>query len=80
MQQIAELIIREIEQGIEGANIKAGVIEVAARSDAMTPAEVKVFQAAARASRATGIAIATHTDARIGVLQRDIHAITVANP
>jgi predicted metal-dependent phosphotriesterase family hydrolase len=38
MEEITELLIREIEQGIDGTDIKAGVIKVAARSDAMTPA------------------------------------------
>lgn len=64
VEQTAELFVREIEQGIEDTGIKAGVIKVAARSDAMTPAEVKVFKAAARASKTTGVPIETHTDAR----------------
>jgi phosphotriesterase-related protein len=55
LEEITELFIREIEQGIDGTDIKAGVIKVAARSDAVTPAEEKVFKAAARASKATGI-------------------------
>ena len=64
VEEITELFIREIEQGIEDTDIKAGVIKVAARSDVMTPAEEKVFKAAARASKATGIPIETHTNAR----------------
>jgi phosphotriesterase-related protein len=62
VQEIAETFIREIEQGIDGTDIKAGVIKVAARSGAMTPAEEKVFRAAARASKVTGIPISTHTN------------------
>jgi phosphotriesterase-related protein len=64
MEEITELLIREIEEGIEGTDIKAGVIKVAARSDAMTPAEEKVFKAAARAGKATGIPVETHTNSR----------------
>ena len=64
VEEITELFLREIEQGIEDTDIKAGVIKVAARSDAMTPAEEKVFKAAARASKATGVPIETHTHAR----------------
>ena len=67
LEEITELFIREIEQGIDDTDIKAGVIKVAARSDAMTPAEEKVFKAAARASKATGIPVETHTNSR----QRD---------
>ena len=64
LEEITELFIREIKQGIDGTDIKAGVIKVAARSDAMTPAEEKVFKAAARASKATGIPVETHTNSR----------------
>jgi phosphotriesterase-related protein len=63
VEQITETFIREIEQGIDDTDIKAGVIKVAARSGVMTPAEQKVFRAAARASKATGIAVQTHTNA-----------------
>jgi phosphotriesterase-related protein len=62
VEEITELFIREIEQGIDDTHIKAGVIKVAARSGVMTPAEAKVFRAAARASKATGISVATHTN------------------
>jgi phosphotriesterase-related protein len=62
--EITEFFIREIEQGIDGTGIKAGVIKVAARSDVMTPTEEKVFKAAARASKATGIPVETHTNSR----------------
>jgi phosphotriesterase-related protein len=64
VQQIAELFIREIEQGIEDTDIRAGVIKVAARSAGLTPAEEKVFRAAARASKATGIPVLTHSNSR----------------
>jgi phosphotriesterase-related protein len=64
VEEISGLFIREIEQGIGDTDIKAGVIKVAARSAAMTAAEVNVFKAAARASKATGVPVETHTDAR----------------
>jgi phosphotriesterase-related protein len=64
LEEITELFIREIEHGIDGTDIKAGVIKVASRSDALTPAEEKVFRAAARASKTTGVPIETHTHAR----------------
>jgi phosphotriesterase-related protein len=57
VEQIVESFVREIEEGIEGTDIKAGVIKVAARSGKLTPAEEKVFRAAARASKATGIPV-----------------------
>jgi phosphotriesterase-related protein len=64
VDEITELFVREIEQGIDGTDIKAGVIKVAARSEAMTAVERNIFEAAARASKATGTPIATHTHAR----------------
>ena len=63
VEEIAEGFIREIEQGIEDTGIKAGVIKAAAVAAAVTPAEEKGFKAAARASKATGVPIETHTDA-----------------
>jgi phosphotriesterase-related protein len=63
MEQIADFYIREIERGIEDTGIKAGVIKAAAVSGAITPAEEKGFKAAARASKATGVPIETHTNA-----------------
>jgi phosphotriesterase-related protein len=64
LADITEFFIKEIEQGIDDTDIKAGVIKVAARSNVMTPTEVKVFKAAARASKATGIPVETHTNSR----------------
>lgn len=74
VEEIAELFIRDIEQGIDDTDIKAGVIKVAANSGAMTRAEEKVFRAAALACRATGIPIETHTNSpeRGGEKQADI--------
>jgi len=74
VEQIAEFFIREIEQGIADTGIKAGVIKAAAVSAKITPAEEKGFKAAARASKATGVPIETHTDAgnRGGEMQADL--------
>jgi phosphotriesterase-related protein len=74
VERIAELFIREIEHGIEDTGIRAGVIKVAAHSAAVSAAELKGFKAAARASKATGVPIETHTDARRrgGEMQADI--------
>lgn len=63
VEQISEVYIREIEQGIEDTGVKAGVIKVASQSGAVLPAEEKGIKAAARASKATGVPIETHTDA-----------------
>ena len=65
---IAPLYIREIEEGIEGTGIKAGIIKVANDKGGVTPEGEIILRAAARAQRATGVPISTHTYAleRVG--------------
>lgn len=66
--KIADLYVREIEDGIEGTEIRAGVIKVASDRDGVKPQEELVLRAAARAAGRTGIPIMTHTwaPARVG--------------
>ena len=63
--ELTELFIKEIEQGIDGTNIKAGVIKVATDRDGVTATVERALRAAARACKATGVPIATHTHARL---------------
>jgi phosphotriesterase-related protein len=72
--ELADFFRKEIEEGIDGTDIKAGVIKVATRSNEFSAFEVNVLRAAARASKATGVAIQTHTNARLraGEKQADI--------
>ena len=58
---IAELYIRELEEGIEGTGIKAGIIKVASDRGGITPPQEVVLRAAARTQKATGAPISTHT-------------------
>ena len=68
---IAPLYIREIQQGIENTGIKAGVIKVANDMGGVTPEGEIILRAAARAHKATGVPISTHTWApeRVGEQQ-----------
>ena len=68
---IAPLYIREIEEGIEGTGIKAAIIKVANDVGGVTPEGEIVLRAAARAQKATGVPISTHTWApeRVGEQQ-----------
>ena len=72
--KIAQMYIREIEEGIDGTGIKPGIIKVASDRDGVKPGEELVLRAAARASLHTGIPIMTHTwaPARIGDQQVQI--------
>jgi phosphotriesterase-related protein len=65
--QLARAFIRDIEVGLEGTVIKAGVIKVATTEEGVTPANEVLLRAAARASIHTGVPISTHTDARAKV-------------
>ncbi|MBA3943014.1 MAG: phosphotriesterase-related protein [Herpetosiphonaceae bacterium] len=63
INDLADEMIRDIEEGIDGTGVRAGVIKAASSLNTITPAEEKVFRAAARAQRATGVPISTHTEA-----------------
>ena len=58
---IAAMYVREIEEGIEGTGIKAGIIKVASDRGGVTQPQENVLRAAARTHQQTGIPISTHT-------------------
>lgn len=60
--RIAEIMIGEITEGIEGTGIRAGIIgEQGTYKGAITDREATVFRASARAAVETGVAVSTHT-------------------
>jgi phosphotriesterase-related protein len=62
--EVAEqFFVNEITTGIEGTTLKAGIIKVTSNATLLTEAQDKVFRAAARAHRQTGVPISTHTEA-----------------
>ena len=63
VEGLAGFFTKEIEQGIEGSGIKAGVIKIGIISGRATALEEKGLRAAALASKATGAPIRIHTDA-----------------
>lgn len=58
---LAEQMVRELREGMDGTSVCAGIIKVSS-SMAITRAEERAIRAAARASRQTGAAVTTHTD------------------
>ena len=68
---LASLFTREIEEGIEGTGIKAGIIKVANDKGGVTEAGEIILRAAARTHKATRTPISTHTWApeRVGEQQ-----------
>ena len=62
VQELAQEMVDEIEQGIDGTELKAGIIaEIGSSEGKITPLEEKVFIAAALAHNQTGRPISTHT-------------------
>jgi phosphotriesterase-related protein len=72
--ELAEFFVLEIERGLDGTDIKPGVIKVATDREGPTAFLENALRAAARASKATGIPVTTHTFAagRGGEKQADI--------
>lgn len=75
---LAELFLREIEDGIEGTDVRAGIIKIAWDEEALAPLLRPRFEtiarAAARASKKGGAPISCHTlaSARLGEPLLDI--------
>lgn len=62
VEELTELFIQEVSQGIAGTQVHVGIIgEIGTSYQSILDDEVKVFRAAARANRETGVPISTHT-------------------
>jgi phosphotriesterase-related protein len=60
--ELAEILVREIEVGVGDTGIRAGIIgEIGTGRHFIKPAEERVFRASALAQQKTGVAISTHT-------------------
>lgn len=62
LSEMTDIFVRELTEGIGDSGVRAGVIKVATGVGRITPYEEVVLRAAARAHRATGAPITTHTD------------------
>jgi phosphotriesterase-related protein len=61
--EIADGIVTDIASGMNGTDIKAGVIKAASSLNAATESERRVIHAAGLAHKATGAPVSTHTEA-----------------
>jgi len=60
--QLADRMVRDLVLGQDGTDVRAGFIgEIGTERDFITPAQERVFRAAGRAHRRTGVPILTHT-------------------
>ncbi len=61
VDEIAEEIVRDIEEGVRGTGVRAGIIgEIGADRAYISAAEERSFRAAARAHLRTGLTVSTH--------------------
>ena len=59
---LADIIVTDLMRGADGTDVRAGIIgEIGTERKHISPAQERVFRAAARAQRRTGACIMTHT-------------------
>jgi predicted metal-dependent phosphotriesterase family hydrolase len=61
VEALRDVMIKELTEGVEGTDIRAGIIKIGTHHGAFIPEAGRLFQAAALASLATGAAVITHT-------------------
>jgi predicted metal-dependent phosphotriesterase family hydrolase len=62
IEQIAAQEVEDLLHGMDGTDIRAGLIKTSSSQDVITPAERKIFSAAIIAHEKTGAPISTHTE------------------
>lgn len=70
VEALANLFIEEIKTGCEGTFYKAGIIKVVTSGENPSNRELRLFEAAAIAQKATGAPILTHCEHGKGALQQ----------
>jgi phosphotriesterase-related protein len=63
VEEIAEMMVNDINHGMGGTEVRAGVIKASTSLNKASEGELKIMQAAAIAHRETGAPISTHTEA-----------------
>ena len=79
--RLADWMATEIESGIEGTSVRAGVIKLASSDSALQPVEAKTLRAAVLAARRTGAAIISHSpNGRVALDQLRVLAAAGGDP
>ena len=75
-EPMVDMFVRDITEGIAGTGVKAAILKCATDEPGVTPGVDRVLRAVARAHRATGVPITTHTHAhtRRGLDQQRVFA------
>ncbi len=71
---ITDMLVRDINEGIAGTGVKAGILKCATDEPGVTKDVERILRATAQAHRKTGVPISTHTHAgkRVGLDQQRI--------
>jgi phosphotriesterase-related protein len=81
ISEIEELLLHDIEEGIDGTPVKAALVKIGTSYNLVRPEEEKVARAAARVQRRTSIPIMTHTTrGTMGLEQLDVLESEGADP
>lgn len=79
--ELAARWIAEFENGIEGTDVRPGIIKIGVDAGPLSEVNRKLVQAAAKTHQATGLRIAAHTgDGRAALEQIEILEMTGASP
>ena len=63
LEPIVNMLVRDVEEGIDGTGICAAILKCATDARGMTPAAESCLRAVARAHRVTGVPVSTHSHA-----------------
>ncbi len=63
-EMMTDMFVKDIEEGIAGTGVKAGILKCATDEPGLTPGVERALRAVAQAHRKTGVPISTHTHAR----------------
>lgn len=81
IEELTELMVKDLTIGMDGTDVRAGVIKIGSWYNVILPEEEKVTRSAARAHRATGAPIWVHTEMGTrGLEQLDILESEGVNP
>ena len=71
---LVEWLMRDLTDGIQGTDVKAGIVKCATNHAGVTPTNRTLLQVAARLHRGSGVPISTHTavENRSGLAQQDV--------
>jgi len=69
-EQLAELFLRDINNGMDGSSARAGIIKVVTSGPNIKDREVKLFEAAANAQAKSGAPIISHCEHGTGALEQ----------